>query len=241
MALKTRVIPVILWDERGLVKPIAFTRPGRFVGSLMSAALLYENRECDELILLDIGATPNNRPPRFTNIQQFTSKLFCPVTVGGGISTLDHIRKLLKVGADKVVIRSHATPEFIREAANKFGSQCIVVAIDYTADTFEDIGMIVLRAKHVEKCGAGEIILTNMARDGTRKGYDLETLKLVCKTVKIPVVANGGCSGPRDMLSAIEDGAHAVAAATIFLYDNMTPKMCKEYLAEHRIPVRIES
>src|SRR5262249_40799032 len=131
MTLKTRVIPVLLWDSRGLCKPISFQRPGRFVGSLMSAAMLYENRTCDELILLDIDATPNNRPPRFKDVAQFTSKLFCPVAIGGGIRTLDDIRELLNAGADKVVIRSHASPRFIREASHKFGAQCITVAIDY--------------------------------------------------------------------------------------------------------------
>lgn len=241
VTIKTRIIPVLLWDRRGLCKPISFKRPGRFVGSLMSAAMLYENRTCDELILLDIDATPKNRPPRFEEIKQFTSKLFCPVSIGGGIRSLEDIQKLLKSGADKVVIRSHASPDFIREASKKFGAQCIVVAIDYTWATFEDVGMVALRAKHVEQCGAGEIILTNQERDGTRIGYDLEVLKLVCKTVRIPVIANGGCSGPRDMLSALEEGAHAVAASSIFLYENCSPKTCKEYLAAHRIPVRIET
>jgi imidazole glycerol-phosphate synthase subunit HisF len=241
MVLKTRVIPTLLWDERGLCKPIAFKRPGRFVGSLMSAAMLYDNRECDELILLDIDATPKNRPPRFKNIQQFTSKLFCPLAVGGGVRTLDDIRELLKAGADKVVIRSHAAPNFIREASEKFGAQCITVAIDYTWSTFEDVGMVVLKAKHMQNCGAGEIILTNIERDGTRKGYDLETIRLICKTVSIPVVANGGCSGPQDMLDAIDNGAHAVAASSIFLYANITPSDCKKYLAHGGVPVRIES
>ena len=95
MPLKTRILPVLLWDSRGLCKPVAFQRPGRFVGSLMSAALLYENRTCDELILLDIDATPQKRGPRFEEIKQFTSKLFCPVTVGGGVRSLDDIRGLL--------------------------------------------------------------------------------------------------------------------------------------------------
>jgi cyclase len=206
----------------------------------MSAAMLYENRICDELILLDIDATPKDRPPRFDKIMQFTSKLFCPLTVGGGIRTLDDIRNMLRAGADKVVIRSHASPSFIREASKKFGSQCITVAIDYTWSTFEDVGMIVLKAKHMQSCGAGEIILTNITRDGTRRGYDGEVLRFVCKTVSIPVIANGGCSGPLDMVNAICDGAHAVAASTIFLYDNITPSDCKKYLSKAGVPVRIE-
>jgi cyclase len=238
MTLKTRILPVLLWDQRGLCKPVAFQRPGRFVGSLMSAALLYENRTCDELILLDIDATPQKRGPRFEEIKQFTSKLFCPVTVGGGVRSLDDIRGLLNSGADKVAIRSHARSPFLQEAVTKFGSQCITVGIDYR----EIHGpMAVHMAIALEQDGIGEIILTNTDRDGTRTHYDIETLCKVCETVSIPVIANGGCSDPGDMLMAIQAGAHAVAASSMFLYDNVTPQLCKEYLASHGVPVRIES
>lgn len=241
MPLKARVIPVLLWDQRGLVKPIGFQRPGRFVGSLMSAALLYENRTCDELILLDIDATPQKRGPRFDHIKQFTSKLFCPVTVGGGVRSLEDIRGLLNAGADKVVIRTHAKADFIREASRKFGAQCIVVALDYGDPTFEDVGTLIMRARFLQRFGAGEFILTNKDRDGTRIGYDIETIKALCQAVKVPVIANGGCSGPEDMKKAFDAGAHAVAASTIFLYNDMTPQKCKEYLASEGIPVRIET
>jgi cyclase len=235
--LKTRVIPVILWDQRGLCKPIAFQRPGRFVGSLMSAALLYENRTCDELILLDIDATPQKRGPRFEEIKQFTSKLFCPVTVGGGVRSLEDIRGLLNAGADKVAIRSHARSPFLQEAVTKFGAQCITVGIDYR----EIHGpMAVHMAIALEQDGIGEIILTNTDRDGTRTHYDIETLCKVCETVSIPVIANGGCQDPGDMLMAIQAGAHAVAASSMFLFDNITPAGCKEYLAARGVPVRIE-
>ena len=239
--LKTRVVPTILWDDRGMVKPIGFQRPGRFVGSLMSAAMLYENRVCDELILLDIDAAPKKRGPRFHAIEQFTSKLFCPVTVGGGVRSLEDIRGLLNAGADKVVIKSHATPDFIRRAADKFGAQCIVVALDYGDPNFEEPGMMILRAKFLARLGAGEFVLTNKDRDGTRIGYDLDTIKAVCKAVSVPVIANGGCSGPSDMLAALKAGAHAVAASSIFLFSNTTPAQCKEYLAANGVPVRIEA
>ena len=240
MTLKTRILPILLWDDRGLVKPIGFQRPGRFVGSLMSAAMLYENRVCDELILLDIDATPKKRGPRFHAIQQFTSKLFCPVTAGGGVRSLEDIRGLLNAGADKVVIKSHATPDFIRRAADKFGAQCIVAALDYGDPNFEDAGMMIARAKFLARMGVGEFILTNKDRDGTRMGYDLKTIETVCKAVSVPVIANGGCSGPPDMLAAIKAGAHAVAASSIFLYDNVTPADCKTYLDREGVPMRIE-
>jgi imidazole glycerol-phosphate synthase subunit HisF len=236
--LKTRVIPTLLWDARGLVKPISFQRPGRFVGSLMSAAMLYEGRTCDELILLDIDATPQGRGPRTAQIKQFTSKLFCPLTIGGGVRSLGDIRDLLNAGADKVVIRTHATPDLVRKASDKFGSQCIVVAVDFHM-TMRPV--IVALAKQIEKDGGGEIMLTCMGKDGTRSGYDLGTISEVCAAVKIPVIANGGCSGPEDMLHAINLGAHAVAASSIFLFDNVTPQSCKEYLAANGVPVRIEA
>ncbi len=143
-------------------------------------------------------------------------------------------------GADKVVIRTHATQSFIRDASNRFGSQCIVVAIDYLPHSLDYRQDIVLLAKAVEADGAGEIILTSMDRDGTRTGYDLITINEVCLAVKIPVIANGGCSGPRDMRNAIKVGAHAVAASSIFLFSDITPSGCKEYLAREGIPVRIE-
>jgi imidazole glycerol-phosphate synthase subunit HisF len=236
--LKTRVVPVLLWDSRGLCKPVSFQRPGRFVGSLMSAAMLYENRTCDELILLDIDATPQDRGPRFEEIKQFTSKLFCPVTVGGGVRSLDDIRGLLNAGADKVAIRSHARSPLLQDAVAKFGAQCITVGIDYR----EIHGLMAYHmAMALESDGVGEIILTNTDRDGTRNGYDLETLRLICQAVKIPVIANGGCSGPSDMLAAVRAGAHAVAASSIFLYTDTTPAQAKEYLAANGVPVRIEA
>jgi cyclase len=238
MPLKTRIIPILLWDQRGLCKPIAFQRPGRFVGSLMSAALLYENRTCDELILLDIDATPQGRGPRFEEIKQFTSKLFCPVTVGGGVRSLDDIRGLLNAGADKVVLRTGASRAFISEASKKFGAQCITIAMDYGLRLRDVIPEL---ARNVEKAGAGEIILTNMDGDGVQCGYEINTLTKVCGAVNIPVIANGGCRTPTDMLMAIQAGAHAVAASSMFLYSNITPQHCKEYLSVHGVPVRIET
>lgn len=235
--LKTRVIPVLLWSDAGLMKPVKFHRPGRFVGSLMSAARTFEERTCDELILLDIDATPKKRGPRIEEIKQFTSELFCPLTVGGGIKTLMDIRELLAAGADKVVLRCRADLGFIREAADKFGSQAIAIAVDYL--NHESWAVQELSRRYA-KAGAGEIILTSMERDGTRTGYDLATIRTVAEAVSIPVVANGGCSGSADMAQAIANGAHAVAASSIFLYTDITPAACKAALDRHGIPVRIE-
>lgn len=235
--LKTRVIPTLLWSRNGLVKPVAFQRPGRHVGSLMSAAMLYEARSCDELILLDIDATPEGRGPRCSEIEQFTSKLFCPLTVGGGVRNLQDIRDLLNAGADKIAIRSNARSPFLREAVAKFGAQCVTVGIDYRQVHSK---MAVHMAVALEGDGIGEILLTNTDRDGTRKGYDIDTLREVCAAVRIPVIANGGCSSPENMLEALQAGAHAVAASTMFLYRDVTPQSCKVYLAQEGIPMRLE-
>lgn len=235
--LKNRIIPVLLWGDHGLTKPVQFKRPGRFVGSLMSAAMLFEKRTCDELILLDIDATPKKRGPRFEEIKQFTSELFCPVTIGGGITTLSDIRDMLASGADKVVLRSNVKETFIREAAAKFGSQAISIAMDYKAI---DVFSLPYLAARFQSWGAGEIILTSMERDGTRTGYDIEGIQRVTKEVSIPVVANGGCSGALNMIDAFRAGAHAVAASSIFLYDDITPADCKVTLDRVGIPVRIE-
>jgi cyclase len=205
----------------------------------MSAAKLYESRGCDELILLDIDATPNRRAPRFEEIKQFTSQLYCPLAIGGGIRTIGDINRMLNSGADKVIINTHAHPHFIEEAAFKFGSQCITVAIDYEASSYID--SIVDIAALMEDSGAGEIILTNKGLDGVKGGYDLPTIKAVSYAVKIPVIANGGCNSPQDMLLAINSGAHAVAASSMFLYNNVTIQQCKSYLDKYGIPVRIET
>ena len=238
--LKTRVIPVLLWNDHGLCKPVRFNRPGRFVGSLMSAARVYENRTCDELILLDIDATPDKRGPRFAEIEKFTSLLFMPLAIGGGISSITDIRDLLSVGADKIVLKTYGTPAFIQKAAEKFGSQCITVAIDYRARNKAQMEAVVSHALLMQESGAGEIVLTNMDRDGTRTGYDLAVLKMVSSAVKIPVVANGGCRSWEDMQVAIKHGAHAVAASSMFLYDDITPQGCREQLDHVGIPTRIE-
>jgi imidazole glycerol-phosphate synthase subunit HisF len=235
--ITTRVIPVVLWYGNQCVQTVKFQRPPRVFGSLMDAVRVYERRNVDELILLDIGAGSS---PMFGEVLQYTRELFCPVTLGGGIRTLGQIAEALRSGADKVSIRTAATPQFIEAAARKFGSQAIVFALDVMKiGPNEDYNRCMAAAQDAESAGAGEILLTSVDRNGTMEGYDLDLIRSVCVCVDIPVIANGGCGKPEHMLEAIQAGAHAVAASTMFLFTETTPRDCSRYLADHGVETRV--
>jgi cyclase len=221
----------------------------------MQSVKVYCLREVDELIFLDINATLEKRRPDFNLIDDFTDECFMPLTVGGGVRTLEDVRDLLRCGADKVAINSAAVnnPEFIREAAKKFGSQCIMVSIDTRKDlnngkyevyihsgtkaTGKDV---VAFATEIENLGAGEILLTSIDKDGTMEGYDIDLIKSVTDVVSIPVIASGGAGNFEHMHEAIEEGkASAVAAASIFHFTQMTPLEAKYFLRQEGINVRI--
>src|SRR5262245_53986968 len=176
MGIATRVIPVLLFNEHGCVKGQRFN-PGRCIGSIHDRLRLIERRDVDELILLDISATPNNRGPRFEEISQLCENLFCPVTVGGGVRSVADVGRLLRSGADKVAIKTAAlrNPRLIYEAAKKFGNQALVISIDSFSGGFSAISW----AKEVESRGAGEILLQSIDRDGTLGGYDLDLIREV--------------------------------------------------------------
>lgn len=251
--LKVRVIPILLWKDFGLVKGVAFDS-WRRLGSVLPAIKVYNTRDVDELILVDISATNEAREPDYESISEFCAECFVPLTVGGGVSTLDHITKLLHSGADKVSINSEAysNPNLISSAANRFGCQCIVASIDVrrhgdgSYECFSHSGSKPTGrrpkewAREVENAGAGEILLTSIDRDGTMKGYDLDLIGEVCSTVKIPVIAAGGAGTYGHMLCAIDSSeASAVAAASIFHFTELTPAGAKRFLAENGIPSRI--
>ena len=250
--LKVRIIPTLLYKEMGLVKGVAFDS-WRPVGSLMQAIKVYNMREVDELIYLDITATEMKKSPDFELIDDFADECFMPLTVGGGIKTIEDVRHLLEVGADKVAINTAAflDPPLIREIANKFGSQCIVVSIDvkktntnyeiYIESGTKSTGIDPVGfAKKVEALGAGEILLTSINRDGTMKGYDNNLTKMISEAVSIPVIASGGAGCYNHMLRVIvEGGASAVAAASIFHFTQQTPIEAKQYLHKFRINTRI--
>jgi cyclase len=250
--LKVRVIPTLLWKDVGLVKGVSFDS-WRRVGTAMPAIKVYNTREVDELILLDITATRDGRDPDYQSLAELTSECFVPLTFGGGVRSLDTIRKVLQSGADKVAINSAAyeNPDFILEASQKFGAQCIVASLDFRrsesgrAECFthsgtRSIGKDVAEwAVELERLGVGEILLTSIDKDGTMKGYDIEVIRKVSESVRIPVIASGGAGNYEDMYSALQDGkASAVAAASIFHFTEQTPREAKKYLAQKGIFVR---
>lgn len=214
----------------------------------MDRIRLLERRDVDEIIILDIAATPNNRGPRFDQLSELCDNLFCPVTVGGGVRNVSDIRRFLAGGADKVAINTVASerPAFIDEAACKFGSQAVAISIDvlrgrvHTACGRRETDRCpVAWAAEVEDRGAGEILLTSIDRDGMQSGYDLDLINQVSSAVSIPVIAAGGCGSYEHMREALEAGAHAVASGAMFQFMDCTPKGAARYLGEHGIATRI--
>jgi cyclase len=250
--LKIRVLPTLLFKDVGLVKGVGFDS-WRRVGSAMQAVKVYNLREVDELVFLDVSATREDRPPDFDSIDELADECFMPLTVGGGVRSLEDVSRLLQVGADKVAINTSAIerPELVREVAQRFGSQCVVVSIDArrradgTHEVFTRAGTNptgvdpVTAARRAEAMGAGEILLTSIERDGAMIGYDLELTRAVAHAVSIPVIASGGAGTYADMAAALEQGAAAVAAAAMFTFTQQTPLEAKRYLRGHGFPVRL--
>ncbi len=250
--LKVRVIPTMLWKNVGLVKGLRFNS-WRRTGSVMQAIKVYNMRDVDELILVDITATSENREPDFQSLEDFAAECFVPLTVGGGVKTLSHIRQLLRSGADKICINTAAyeNPEFIREAASRFGSQCIVGSIDakrsedgryfcyhHSGAQSADVE-VVEWARRLEALGAGEILITSIDRDGSMEGYDLDLVRQVTSNVSVPVIASGGAGNYSHMLQVLkETTASAVAAASIFHFTEQTPLEAKNFLASEGVKVR---
>jgi len=251
--IKTRIIPTLLYKNYGLVKGVRFDS-WRRVGSLLQSVKVYSMRGVDELIFLDISATLERRRPDFELIDDFADECFMPLTVGGGIKTVDDVMLLLKSGADKVAVNSQAvnSPDIIRDAAKSFGSQCIVVSIDAKRKPGNQFEVCIQNgtratgidpeefARKMEDFGAGEILLTSIDQDGTMLGYDLELIRNVTRAVSIPVIASGGAGPFPNMLEALTEGkASALAAASIFHFTEATPMGIKKYLAERGIRVRL--
>lgn len=249
--LKVRVIPTLLWKNLGLVKGVAFDS-WRRVGTILPAIRIYNTRDVDELILVDIEASKKNSEIDYETVNDLAQDCFVPFTVGGGINSLDQVKKLLRSGADKVSLNSgvYQNPKLIEQIASQFGSQCVVVSIDVKRDSdgayhcFSHAGTKatglnpVEWAKEVASLGAGEILLTSIDRDGSMSGYDLQLISDVTAAISIPVIASGGAGSYNDMLLAIKAGASAVAAASIFHFTEQTPAAAKEYLTLNKIPVR---
>ncbi|MEG0962482.1 MAG: imidazole glycerol phosphate synthase cyclase subunit [Lachnospiraceae bacterium] len=249
--LKVRIIPTLLYKSVGLVKGVGFDS-WRRVDTVLPAIKVYNMREVDELILVDIEATKEGRNPDYDAIRDFSKECFVPFCVGGGIRNLEQIRQLLRAGADKVSINSAAYDniELITQGANLFGSQCIVASIDcrkiggryhcFSHNGKTDTGyQLEDWVKIVVEAGAGEVLLTSVERDGTMEGYDVEMIKRVTELVSVPVIASGGAGNYEHMYQAVKNGhAAAVAAASIFHFTEQTPKEAKEYLGARGIPIR---
>lgn len=251
MALKTRIIPTLLWKDYSLVKGEKFDS-WRRIGSLLPAIKVYNQRDVDELILLDIAATSSNEVD-FNTLADIAKYCRVPLTYGGGINSLELAEKAFDTGIDKISINSasYYNPGIIRQVADCFGSQSIVASIDAkragdsywecysNSGTKKQLISVVEKAKELEGLGAGEIIITSIDRDGTLGGYDIDMIANVSQSVSVPVIASGGCMSYKDMEDAILiGGASAIAASSIFQFTQSTPLEAKDFLEKNGIPVR---
>lgn len=249
-----RVIPCLDVKDGRVVKGVKFLNL-KDAGDPAEVAAAYDREGADEVVFLDINASADSRATQLEWVRQVASKVFIPFTVGGGIRTVEDFKAILREGADKIAINSAAimNPRLISDGADKFGSQCVVVAIDakrrengsgwsvYKNGGRVDMGLDAVEwAVKAEKLGAGEILLTSMDADGTKAGYDLDLTKAVAESVSIPVIASGGAGKPEHFYEALADAkAEAVLAASLFHYKELEIKQVKEYLRKKGVSIRL--
>ncbi len=243
-----RVIPVLLLRGRGLYKTVKFKDP-IYVGDPLNTVRLFNEKEANEIVVLDIGATADGRGPNFEFLEDLASECFMPFAYGGGITTVDEIKKLFFLGAEKAIVNASAfdRPELINEAAKQFGSQSIVASIDVKKKMLGGMEVYthngsrgrkrkpVEFAKEVEDRGAGEILINAIDRDGTMQGYDLDLIGEVADAVSVPVVACGGAGQPEDFRQAIARGAAAVAAGAYFVFQGKHRAVLISYPSEDEL------
>ena len=262
MTLKTRLIPCLDVKDGRVVKGVQFVDLID-AGDPVEAAIAYDAAGADELCFLDIAASHEGRDTIFDVVERVAAHCFMPVTVGGGVRTIEHIRRLLLSGADKVAINSSAVsdPDFIARAADKFGNQCIVVSVDakqrldrriggdnrseweiYTHGGRNASGLDAVEfAARMVELGAGELLVTSMDRDGTKSGFDIALTRAITDAVNVPVIASGGVGNLDHLVEGVREGhASAVLAASIFHFGTYTIPQAKQFLAEHGIPVRMD-
>jgi cyclase len=257
MALAKRIIPCLDIDDGRVVKGVQFVDI-KDAGNPVEVAKRYDEQGADEIVFLDITATAHDRETIIHVVEEVASQVFIPLTVGGGIRSLDDVRKMLNAGADKVAINSAAifNPAFVQEACDNFGSQCIIVAIDakkvslkgdenkwqiFTHGGRKETGIDAVEwATKMERNGAGEILLTSMDKDGTKSGFDLELTRAVADAVAIPVIASGGVGELSHLVEGITKGhAEAVLAASIFHFGEYTIAQAKQKMQDNNIEVRM--
>jgi cyclase len=262
VTLKTRIIPCLDVKDGRVVKGVQFVDLVD-AGDPVEAAIAYDAAGADELCFLDITASAENRDTIFDVVARTAEQCFMPVTVGGGVRTIEDIRKLLLSGADKVSINTAAVndPDFVERAADKFGDQCIVVSVDARRRQTVSVGganrsdwevfthggrnptgldAVEFAVRMVQR-GAGELLVTSMDRDGTKAGFDLELTRTIADAVHVPVIASGGVGSLDDLVDGVRIGhANAVLAASIFHFGTFTIAEAKAYLAEHGIPMRLD-
>ena len=249
--LKNRIIPCLDVKNGRVVKGINFVDL-KDAGDPVEQAKIYSDGGADEICFLDITASNENRDTIYEVVEKTSKKCFVPLTVGGGVRNIEDINKLLNCGADKVSINTAAVQnsEVVEQSSKKFGSQCIVVALDakknkdgweiFTHGGRNPTGINALEfAINMEKSGAGELLITSMDKDGTQSGYDIELMNKISTSVNIPIIASGGVGNLDHLVEGIKSGASAVLAASIFHYGTYSVNEAKQYLASKDIPVRI--
>ncbi len=255
MSVAKRIIPCLDVDKGRVVKGVNFVNI-KDAGDPVEIAKRYDDQGADELTMLDITASSETRETTYKTVESIAGQVFIPLTVGGGVRNTQDIKRLLRSGADKVSINTAAVenPDFIKEASDKFGSQCIVVAVDAKSidDTFTSwevvtyggrkrTGIDVIKwVQKAKEYGAGEILLTSMDRDGTKEGFDNKLTKAVSSSISIPVIASGGVGNLQHLVDGIkEGGAEAVLAASIFHYSEFTIQQAKSAMLESGLDVRV--
>jgi len=249
--LKNRIIPCLDVKNGRVVKGINFVDL-KDAGDPVEQAKIYSEGGADEICFLDITASNENRDTIYDVVERTSKNCFVPLTVGGGVRSIEDINKLLNCGADKVSINTAAVqnPKVVEESSKKFGSQCIVVAIDakkngesweiFTHGGRNSTGVNAIEfALKMQNCGAGELLVTSMDKDGTQSGYDIDLMKIISSNINIPIIASGGVGTLDHLSEGIKSGASAVLAASIFHYGTYSIKEVKQYLASKDIPVRI--
>ena len=250
---KIRIVPTVLFNDFSIVKGEKF-ESWRIVGNIIQIIKIYSLREVDELIFFDISASKKDKKVDFKLVDEFADHCFMPLTVGGGISSLEDIEKLLKVGADKVAINTHAflNPKLIKNSVSKFGSQCIVVGVDYKKNVLGKNEVYIRSGseatkvelfeylKNVKLLNPGEIILTSINHDGTMKGYDIETFEKAKEILNIPIIASGGCGNYQHMVDLLKKcPISALSASSMYHFTEQTPLGAKKFLKEQGFRVRL--